>query len=921
MFHLPRVCSAPTRKLFALSTLLALTALAAWQSAQRSHAASRQLTLDDRITAQRAIETVYWRHRLWPKENPQPKPSLAEAVQAGCTFSISPASRAFAPAGGTGSVNVTTSSGCSWNASSNAAWITIISGSSGSGNGVMTYAVAPNPNNDSRTGTMTIAGQSFRITQITVLFIDGSAFGNAFGVTGGGTVYVVNRLTPPSYPATLSGASIYFPSNRGVRVGDSLTIFAGKHPSGSTNINGISLVTAFDSVRALGQFSNYSAPVLTIDSGDFVVGFRMTHAAGVFPFAVDSTEYRQRSYSSVDGTTFTPLFNPGAIGNLMIRALLLPETPACPTVTGLSSASGAIGSSLAITGTNLTRVIAVSFPNNVSTTFTVNSATQLTATVPVGAVTGPITISKAGCADVQTANFTVTQPCPIITLAPATLPTGTVGSTYNQPIMALPVLTAGNYNFSVTAGALPAGLSLNTMTGILSGTPSTAGTANFTITALSFGPCSGSQAYALTISNPAPVLTRLDPSAVTAGNGALTLAVMGSGFVSGATVRWNGADRSTTFVSAAQLTATIPASDLTTASTASVTVFNPAPGGGTSGAQSFAISNIAPSLLNLVPSVAIVAGGAFTLTVNGANFVTDSVVRWNGNNRATTFVSATRLTAAIPASDSAAAGTARVTVYNGPPGGGASNEATLTIANAMANVSAASFSATELAAETIVAAFGSNLSTATQAAATVPLPTTLAGTRMMVRDGAGVTRDAPLFFVSPNQINYLLPLGTANGAATVTVTSGNGNLAIGTVMIAAVAPGLFTANANGQGVPAAVALRAREGGAQSFESVAQFDAAAGRFVPVPIDLGASTDQVVLLLFGTGIRGRSNLSAVTCRLGGVETPVSFAGAQGDLVGLDQINVGPLPRTLAGRGEVDLVLLVEGKAANTVRLSIR
>jgi uncharacterized protein (TIGR03437 family) len=233
----------------------------------------------------------------------------------------------------------------------------------------------------------------------------------------------------------------------------------------------------------------------------------------------------------------------------------------------------------------------------------------------------------------------------------------------------------------------------------------------------------------------------------------------------------------------------------------------------------------------------------------------------------------------------------------------------------------ADFSATELAAEAIVAAFGSNLAATTQAASTVPLPTTLAGTRVTVQDSAGVTRDAPLFFVSPNQVNYLLPLGTANGAATVTISSNNGNLALGTVQIATVAPGLFTANASGQGVPAAVALRVRGDGTQSFEPVAQFDSGANRFVPAPIDLGANTDQVVLLLFGTGIRGRSNLSAVACRIGGVEVPVSFAGAQGDLVGLDQINVGPLPRNLAGRGEVDLVLMVDGKTANTVRISVR
>jgi hypothetical protein len=62
-------------------------------------------------------------------------------------------------------------------------------------------------------------------------------------------------------------------------------------------------------------------------------------------------------------------------------------------------------------------------------------------------------------------------------------------------------------------------------------------------------------------------------------------------------------------------------------------------------------------------------------------------------------------------------------------------------------------------------------------------------------------------------------------------------------MIANVAPGLFTANADGGGVPAALAFRLKESGAQNYEAVAKFDSALGRFVLVPIDLGTSTDQV------------------------------------------------------------------------------
>ncbi|MBI1765270.1 MAG: SBBP repeat-containing protein [Acidobacteria bacterium] len=242
----------------------------------------------------------------------------------------------------------------------------------------------------------------------------------------------------------------------------------------------------------------------------------------------------------------------------------------------------------------------------------------------------------------------------------------------------------------------------------------------------------------------------------------------------------------------------------------------------------------------------------------------------------------------------------------------------------VANVSAASFTGDELARESIVAAFGANLATASQAATGTPLPTMLAGTTVRITDSAGLARLAPLFFVAPGQINYLIPADLAPGRATVTVTSGAAEVALGSLPLVGVAPGLFTANADGRGVPAAVALRVRSTGAQSFETVARFDQATNRFVSVPLDLGPEAEQVFLLLFGTGLRGRSALSSVSVKLGppaGVDGPVSFAGAQGDLAGLDQLNVGPLPRSLAGRGEVDVVLTIDGKAANTVRVSFK
>ena len=108
-----------------------------------------------------------------------------------------------------------------------------------------------------------------------------------------------------------------------------------------------------------------------------------------------------------------------------------------------------------------------------------------------------------------------------------------------------------------------------------------------------------------------------------------------------------------------------------------MTVVNPAPGGGTSNVLAFTISaaaNPVPALTSLAPTSAPAGGPAFTLTVNGSNFVGTSEVRWNGTARTTTVVNAGQVRAAIPASDIVTPGSAQVTVVNPAPGGGKSLE-------------------------------------------------------------------------------------------------------------------------------------------------------------------------------------------------------------------------------------------------------
>lgn len=162
-------------------------------------------------------------------------------------------------------------------------------------------------------------------------------------------------------------------------------------------------------------------------------------------------------------------------------------------------------------------------------------------------------------------------------------------------------------------------------------------------------------------SSTAPAVTGLVPSSRNAGSGGFELVVNGSGFTQGASVRWNGAGRTTTFDSPSRLRATIPASDVAAPGAAQVTVVNT--GGSASGSRSFVVRVPTPTISSITPSTVARGGADFTLTVNGSNYMSAaSSVRWKGAVRPTQFVSATQLRATIPAADISSLGDASVTV-------------------------------------------------------------------------------------------------------------------------------------------------------------------------------------------------------------------------------------------------------------------
>jgi uncharacterized protein (TIGR03437 family) len=189
----------------------------------------------------------------------------------------------------------------------------------------------------------------------------------------------------------------------------------------------------------------------------------------------------------------------------------------------------------------------------------------------------------------------------------------------------------------------------------------------------------------------------------------------------------------------------------------------------------------------------------------------------------------------------------------------------------------------------------------------------------MVTDAAGIPRQAGLFYVSPTQVAYQVPPGVSAGTASVAVLVNGDPVASGTVQIAAVSPGLYTATQDGKGVASAIAVTVHADGTSGFVYTFQCTSATS-CAPLPIDLGLGTDQVVLELYGTGIRGRSSLANVTCKIGSTTLPVQYASLAPGSVGEDQVNI-LLPQTFKGAGTVNVALTVDGQAANVVAISVK
>jgi hypothetical protein len=667
-----------------------------------------------------------------------------------CYYTLDTSSAMIPVNGGSGSIAVTASSpSCAWTAtSSNASQLSVTSGASGTGSGTVHYSLPANPAGPI-SPTLTIGDATgysvFTATQA-------SAFTCTFTITptprtvssqGTSDVFTVNAsfdfckwtavsndpgsLTVNQIQTGSGSGAVFYSVAKNTGASRTLTITAGCqtftiNQDAPLSTNPVPTIT---SLLPTTVAAGAGATTLTVNGTNFlngsVVNFNGVAKTTTFVSATQVTAALLASDVATAGTFGVTVTNPAPGGgtsnsvNFVVSAATT-NNPV-PTITTLAPATVTAGvgaTMLTVNGTNFINGSVVNF-NGAAKTTTFVSATQVTAALLASDVatagTFGVTVTNPipGGGTSNSANFVVTtaattNPVPTLTTLQPTTVTAGAGAT-TLTVNGTNFINGSVANFNGAAKATTFVSATQVTAALLASDVATAGTFGVTVTnPTPGGGTSNSVNFVVTAAvtnNPVPTLTTLAPATVTAGTGATTLTVNGTNFINGSVVNFNGAAKTTTFVSATKVTAALLASDVATAGTFGVTVTNPTPGGGTSNSVNFVVTtavtnNPVPTLTTLAPATVTAGAGATTLTVNGTNFINGSVINFNGAAKATTFVSATQVTAALLASDVATAGTFGVTVTNPTPGGGTSNSVNFVVTAVVTPAPEVSFNPTTL---------------------------------------------------------------------------------------------------------------------------------------------------------------------------------------------------------------------------------
>ncbi len=374
------------------------------------------------------------------------------------------------------------------------------------------------------------------------------------GPTAGGTSVVITGTNLSGATAVTFGAT----AATGFTVNGATQITA-TAPAGTGTVD-VRITTAggTSATSAADQFTYVPAPTVTSISptsgpqaGGTTVTLTGTNLSGATAVTFGATAATGFTVNSATQITATA---PAGTGTVDVRITTVGGTSAtsaadqftyvpAPTVTSVSPASGSSigGTTVTLTGTNFTGATAVTFGGTAATGFTVNSATQITATAPAGSagtVDVRVTTTGGTSATGAAGQFTYVA----ITVTPATLAgTPKVGVSFNETLTASGGATP--YTFAMASGStLPTGLSLSPA-GVISGTPTAAGAFSFTVQATDNSSISGQRTYSGSVTAATVVLT---PAASTLPAARLNTAYAGQTFTaSGGTAPYTYASSGT----------------------------------------------------------------------------------------------------------------------------------------------------------------------------------------------------------------------------------------------------------------------------------------------------------------------------------------------------------------------------------------
>jgi hypothetical protein len=497
-----------------------------------------------------------------------------------------------------------------------------------------------------------IGGAAFTLT------INGTNFTSTATSSWGSTALATTYISATQLTAAVPASLLAIAGTASITVN---TVSGGS--SGATfTINPLPTITSMSPTSALASSTGFT---LTINGSNFLPG-----AGGT---VVRWNTYIQVATTYVSSTQVTAVIpasqiccSAGTLGVSVVTAggissvLTFTINPAQPVISELEPnyvSAGAAAFTLIVHGSYFTSAAIVNWGSTpLVITF---SGGVLMATVPASLIATAgmvnLTVTTNGGTSAPLA-FTISPPVPAITsLSPASVPAGSAAFTLiingtgflsNSAIYYSSNLQLARTYVSATqlTAAVPANLI------------ATAGVDNIVV----YSPGAGfSQSATFTINPAPPAITSLSPNSVTAGGAGFMLTITGTAFTPGVTSKWGTTSLGTIYISPTQLTAAVPASLIEFSGTGSVTVSTAL---GTSAPATFTINPAPPAISGLSPGVATAGGASFTLTISGAYFTSTSTVKWGSTALTTAYISQTQLTAVVPATLIASAGTTSVSV-------------------------------------------------------------------------------------------------------------------------------------------------------------------------------------------------------------------------------------------------------------------